>query len=170
MDDYINDADLFRFNSFLKGPEGRTYYEIGDSLPSIDDMFQGNVYYAILFKRNPSSVVGHWVALIKFSDSTFEFFDCLGQPVPQPVLDRLEEYGLEKGLTPQLHRTSRSLMAKDGIICGHWVMFRLLTLPKTLAQFQGFFSKLIPKRSKISNDDVVRFVINIPYATKKISR
>jgi hypothetical protein len=72
MEEYVNDADLFRFNSFLKGPVGGVYHEIGPDLPSLEDLFPENAYYAILFKRNPDKVVGHWVVLIKFSDTVFE--------------------------------------------------------------------------------------------------
>jgi hypothetical protein len=165
MEEYVNDADLFRFNSFLKGPVGGVYHEIGPDLPSLEDLFPENVYYAILFKRNPHSVVGHWVVLIKFSDTVFEYFDCLGDPVPQPVLQRLEEYGLMHNVQPQLHRSSRSLMTRDGIICGKWVMFRLC-LPNSLAKFNAFFDTLLGKRSKLKPDDIVNFVINIPYDVK----
>lgn len=156
MDRYVNDADLFRFNQFLKGPGSDVYHEIGDGLPSIEEMFPDHVYYAILFKRNPSSPVGHWVVLIKFSDNTFEYFDCLGQPVPKEVLQRLEEYSPEV----VLHRNSRSLMAPDGVLCGKWVMLRLLALPHPLREFNAFFDR----KGKLTPDQVVNFLINIPYA------
>ncbi len=167
MEEYVNDADLFRFNSFLKGPVGGVYHEIGPNLPSLEDLFPENAYYAILFKRNPDSVVGHWVVLIKFSDTVFEYFDCLGDPVPREVLARLEEaQGVRGNQGVTLNRNSRSLMARDGIICGKWVMFRLLTLPNSLAKFNAFFDTLLGKRSKLKPDGIVNFVINIPYDVK----
>ena len=164
MDKYINDADLFRFNQFLKGPGSEVYHEIGPNLPSVEEMFPEHVYYAILFRRNPNSTVGHWVVLIKFSDTVFEYFDCLGDPVPQPVIERLEEYAQGGEIT--LQRNSRSLMARDGIICGKWVMFRLMCLPNGIAKFNAFFDSLLGKKRKMTADAIVNFVVNIPYAEK----
>jgi hypothetical protein len=125
-----------------------------------------HVYYAILFKTVPNSVVGHWCCLIRFSDTVFEFFDCLGDPPPPVVLDRLEEYGLLQGVTPTLHRNSRRLMDKRGSICGKWVMFRLLALPSSLEKFNTFIKTLVGKRKGLTADMIVNFLINIPVGEK----
>jgi hypothetical protein len=166
MDKLISDADLSRFNGFLKGPTGGTYHAIDDSLPSIEELFPDHVYYAILFKTVPNSVVGHWVCLIRFSDTRFEFFDCLGDPPPSVVLDRLREYGLLQGIAPVLQRNSRSLMSKTGTICGKWVMFRLLSLPNSLEKFNTFIKTIVGKRKGLSADAIVNFLINIPVGEK----
>lgn len=166
MDKLISDADLSRFNGFIKGPTGGTYYVLDDSLPSIDELFQGHVYYAILYQAHPSSTIGHWVCLIKFSDTCFEYFDCLGGPPPSILLDRLEEYGLLQGVTPTLHRNSRSLMDKSGNICGKWVMFRLMALPNSLEKFNTFIKLLVGKRKGLTADMIVNFLINIPVGEK----
>ena len=170
MEKLISDADLSRFNGFIKGPTGGTYHVIDDSLPSIEALFPDHVYYAILFKTVPSSTIGHWVTLIRYSDTTFEYFACLGDPPPPVVLDRLQDYGLLQGVTPILHRNSRSLMAKNGTICGKWVMFRLLTLPNSLEQFNAFIKALVGKRKGFTADTIVNFLINIPVGEKTSSR
>lgn len=161
MDRYISDADLFRFNIFLKGPGSDTFYYI-DDLPSIDEMFPENVYYAILFKKNPGSTIGHWVCLIKFSEDVFEYFDCLGKPPPDAVYEALSQYG-----NVTLQQSHRPLMAPNGIICGKWVMFRIMCLPNTIKQFHSFFDSIIPRKSRLTPDAVVNFIINIPYAYRK---
>jgi hypothetical protein len=142
MDRYISDADLFRFNNFLKGPGSDTFYYL-DNLPSIEEMFPEHVYYAIIFKRNPGSDIGHWVCLIKFSDNVFEYFDCLGKHAPNEVYDVLSRYG-----DVTLNQSHRQLMATNGTICGKWVMFRLMCLPNTIKQFHSFFDVIIPRKSE----------------------
>ena len=166
MDKLISDADLSRFNGFIKGPTGGTYYVIDDSLPSIDELFQGHVYYAILYQAHPSSAIGHWVCLIKFSDTVFEYFDCLGNPPPPILLELLEGYGRLHEITPTLHRNSRSLMDKRGSICGKWVMFRILALPNTLESFNAFIKVLVGKRKGLTADMIVNFLVNIPVGEK----
>lgn len=166
MDKLISDADLFRFNTFLKGPTGSTFYTIDETLPPIEDLFPEHVFYAILFQKTPSSTIGHWVVLIQHDEKIFEYFDCLGNEVPLVVLDRLNLYGRINNINPILHRNSRSLMAKDGVICGKWVMFRLMTLPNSLEKFNAFIKGLVGKRKGFTADMVVNFLINIPVGEK----
>ena len=166
MDKLISDADLSRFNGFIKGPTGGTYYVINDSLPTIEELFPEHVYYAILFKTTPNSTIGHWTCLIRFSDTVFEFFDCLGDPPPPVVVDRLREYGLLQGITPVLQRNSRSLMAKTGTICGKWIIFRIMALPASIEKFNAFLTALVGKRKGLTADSIVNFLINIPVGEK----
>jgi hypothetical protein len=57
-------------------------------------------------------------------------------------------------------------MATNGTICGKWVMFRLMCLPNTIKQFHSFFDVIIPRKSRLTPDSIVNFIVNIPYAYK----
>lgn len=152
MELYISDIDLSRFNHFLQGQNAqKTFYRV-DNLPTIDEMFGDETYHAVLFKQWPGQTVGHWVVLIKFTDTHFEYFDCLGDPPPPEVYSCLEEYG-----DVTLDFTSRSLMGKENTVCGKWVMFRLFCLPANLEKFLEFF-----KSWKKSPDSMVSFLVNLP--------
>jgi hypothetical protein len=70
--------------------------------------------------------VGHWVLLTKLDEYRYEYFDCLGDPVPDEVTAL--SWNRENVL---LETTSRKLMDPKGTICGKWVMFRLLCFPTT---------------------------------------
>lgn len=164
-DKLISNFDLNRFNRFLRGNNRfPTFFHI-DELPSIDTMFAEDVYYVILYQDMLDEDVGHWVTLIKWDENTFEYFDCLGDPVRDQVLDRLNEYSEQHNLKVELIEAKREIMDRDNFICGKWTMFRILTLPKTLKEFYNFFDMLTTKRGKkkIHPDDIVDFVISLPY-------
>lgn len=152
MESLISNLDLRRFNTFLRGEPGKDYWVIDDSLPPLDVLFAGSNYYQILFKPNPGSAVGHWVVLIKFDETEYEYFDCLGDEVPPQVLKLFECPPFDIWLS----RSGRSLMAKNGTICGRWVIFRLFCLPNPLGDFLTFF------RNRKDPDKLVRFIVNIP--------
>lgn len=159
MEKYINDIDLSRFNNFLQGDSPASTFYYMDDLPSLESLFPEHVYYAILFKKNPGSEVGHWVCLIQISDTDFEYFDCLGGPLPQEIVD------LFTGRHANVHHSKKPFMARDNYICGKWVMFRIMCLPNDLATFTAFVEKLTNRR-KITPDSIVDFIINIPYGEK----
>jgi hypothetical protein len=170
MDKYISDNDISRFNNFLKGPGSDVFYRIGPDLPPVEEIFHDHVYYAVLFQENPDSHIGHWVCLIKISENQFEYFDCLGKTVPPEVNNILHDYKERNGLTElELYSTNRSLMNPKGYICGKWTMLRIMTLPSSLNAFIGFFDSLIgkvPKKGKPNRDQIVDFLISIPYGYK----
>ena len=158
MDKLISNTDLARFNSFLQGYTGQNTYYFVDNLPSLDTIFAENVYYAFLFKKWPGQTVGHWVALIKFEEDHFEYFDCLGEKPPQEVLNLFEQ--VPGPIT--LDYTSRSLMAPNNTICGKWCIFRTFCLPAGLGDFIKLFSSW-----KKTPDSLVDFVVRIPMGLKE---
>lgn len=154
MDKYISDHDLSRFNMFLRGNSGeRTFHKVSE-LPPLDSLFTDSNYYTVLFKEWPGETIGHWVLLIKFSDTHYEYFDCLGDPPPAEVFELLES----SGVNVRLDYTTRRLMALTGTICGKWCMFRLICLPNSLEKFLEFFKK----STKGTPDSIVSFIVNIP--------
>lgn len=153
MDKYISNFDLGRFNMFLRQNESlETFYYIND-LPSLEEMFSDEKYYAILFKQWPGEEIGHWVLLIKFTETRFEYFDCLGDSPPQEVINLLESQGFDVNLDC----TSRKLMDRNGTICGKWCMFRLLCIPNNLQKFLKFIDSF-----KGKPDTIVNFIMNLP--------
>ena len=165
QDKYINDVDLRRFNLFLQGnTRAQTFYYM-DDLPSVDTMFPDKVYSAILHKRNPEGNVGHWTLLIKWDENTFEYFDCLGDRAPIELQNVLDDYSELYSKPLKLHESGRQLMGKHNYICGKWVIFRLMTIPRKLDEFYRFFDVLTkgPKgKQKVSPDAIVNFIVNIP--------
>ena len=170
MEKYVSDSDISRFNNFLKGPGSDVFYRVGPDMPMIEEIFHDHVYYTVLFKENTDSPVGHWVCLIKISETQFEYFDCLGNSVPMEVGALLRDYKDRNGLPEiELYSTDRSLMAPTGYICGKWTMLRIMTLPSSLKEFIGFFDTLVGKvsrKGKPTRDQVVDFLISIPYGYK----
>lgn len=159
-DKYINDVDLGRFNLFLQGnAQVQTFYHV-DNLPSIEEMFPDHIYYAIMYKKNPDSVIGHWVLLLRWSLDVFEYFDCLGSSTPPEVQSILDDYSELNSIPIQLIESRRQLMHKQNYICGKWVIFRLMTIPQSLGQFYSFFDKI---KTKMTPDTLVNFVVNIPF-------
>lgn len=151
----ISDRDFSRFNQFLRnGEPGKDFYYLDETLPSLSELFSGENYYAILFKRNPGTEIGHWVTLICIEENShYEYFDCLGKPPPQVIFDRLKGIG-----KVNLDFTQRSLMNVNNSICGRWVFCRLLALPSSLKEFLEFFKKL----KGHTPDQLVSFLFNIP--------
>ena len=162
-DKYINDVDLERFNLFLQGKtKAQTFYSV-DNLPPLEDMFPEHIYYAILHKKNPGSNVGHWVLLIRWKEDVFEYFDCLGVLAPQEVRDILDDYSEMHSTPLRLIESGRPLMGKNNHICGKWVIFRLMTIPHTLAEFYSLFDHISRKKKGLSPDSIVNFIVNIPF-------
>lgn len=160
-DKYINDLDLTRFNLFQLGNNsGKTFYDT-DDLPPLEELFQDHVHYAILHKKNPGTEVGHWVLLVRWSDTTFEYFDCLGFRAPLEVMAMLDDYSELHSQPLTLIESGRQLMNINNFICGKWVMFRIMTLPNDLNTFYKFIDRITSK--KVSADTVVNFMINIPF-------
>lgn len=163
IDRFINDIDLERFNLFLQGDsKAQTYYNI-DNLPPLHDMFPDHVYYAILHKKNPGTEVGHWVLLIKWDDQHFEYFDCLGHQAPQALKNALDDYSELYSLPINLTESGRVLMGKNNFICGKWVIFRLMCIPKDIRAFYKFFDTICNPKKGLTPDSIVNFVVNIPF-------
>lgn len=154
MDKYISSRDLSRFNLFLQQKQALSTFYYLENPPPLSQMFSGDDYYAILFKEYPGETVGHWVVLIKHSETLYEYFDCLGVPPPDSLV-KLIENSVDDNVV--LESTSRKLMHEDNTICGKWVIFRLMCLPNSLEDFLKFFAKI-----KMKPDDVVEFIINLP--------
>lgn len=155
MNSLISDRDFSRFNDFLRnGAPGIDYHLLDDTLPSMNQIFSGENYFAVLFKPNQGSMVGHWVVLIKHTENRYEYFDCLGDDPPAIIFERLRELGS----TITLEFSSRGLMDRTNSICGRWVFCRLLALPNNLSSFIQFFKKI----KGITPDQLVSFLYNIP--------
>lgn len=156
MEKYISNLDLARVNIFLRQEISLEDYHRISALPTLEELFRGDRYYAILFKEWPGESVGHWVVLIKHDEYRYEYFDCLGDPVPDEVTALFSN----TGKNVLLETTSRKLMHPKGTICGKWVMFRLLCLPNNLQAFLKFIDSFRGKP-----DSLVEFVINLPMKT-----
>lgn len=164
---YINDSDLHRFNSFLQGDWGnRPYYDVRD-LPPLEELFAGPIYYAILYLSNPTTAVGHWCVLVKHSEQgEYEYFDCLGLPPPQQVINLFQQAAENKTSHRALKLSwlKEPLMSKTGILCGKYVMMRLQTLPNSLDEFYALVKKLSSVME--SPDHLVDTLIKMPFASE----
>ena len=159
MDTYISDLDIDRFSRFLNISKDVIRYESDiKNFSDIDSLFEDtNSYFAVLFKSNndPNDPVGHWTCLLKHDEQTYEYFDCLGDPVPDNIIEAVAEgYGVEK-----LFSLTKPLMDRDGIICGKWVISRILAAKSSLEEYYNFFTKNITGKKP---DDVINFLFNIP--------
>ena len=158
MDKYISDVDIDRFSRFLGIDKDVIVFESDiQSGQDIDAMFEGtNAYFCVLFKENPNpdDPVGHWTCLIKFNDTHYEYFDCLGNPVPENIIQAVIEVGGE-----ELSCLTTNLMDLDGIICGKWVISRVLALPNTLEDYSSFF---LNKTKGMRPDEVISLLFNLP--------
>lgn len=161
-DKYLNDIDLTRFNAFLQGSTTTPTFHYVDNLPPLSELFPDHVYYAILFKKNIGTDIGHWVVLIKWDERTYEYFDCLGTPAPQEVRDILDDFSELTSLPIVLLESGRQLMAKNNFICGKWVIFRLMTIPHSIKAFHNFID-VLTRGKKVRADDIVNFIVNIPF-------
>ena len=156
MNSLISSRDFSRFNQFLRnGAPGVDYNLLDWSLPPLEEVFSGENYFAVLFKPNAGSQVGHWVTLIKHTQTRYEYFDCLGDEPPAIIFQRLREL---EDPNIVLEYSSRGLMDRTNTICGRWVFCRLLSLPNSLPSFLNFFSKV----KGITPDQLVSFLYNIP--------
>lgn len=153
MEKLISNLDLGRLNLFLRQDNSLEDYHRISSLPALEELFRGDRYYAILFKEWPGEAVGHWVLLTKIDEYRYEYFDCLGDPLPDEVTTLFS--GTGKNIL--LETTSRKLMDPKGTICGKWVMFRLLCFPNSLQTFLKFIDSFRGKP-----DELVSFLINLP--------
>lgn len=156
---YISNNELHRFNLFYR-PTSHVipdYYEL-HHMPSIDEVFHhADVFYTFVFIRNPKSSIGHWCLLIKYDDSTFEWFDCLNDPIPELLAKNFDDYSNKYNIKLTLHSTNTPFMHRKNWICGKWCMLRVMTLPNNL----GKFTKKIAELSKVMKpDDLVDFVVN----------
>lgn len=158
MSKYISDIELERFNTFQRTYDFNepTYYLMSE-LPSIDRMFASDdIYYVFLFIENPKSQVGHWTVLIKWSENVFEYFDCLADPTPTELEQRIQEYSDAMDAPTTLITLNKPLMDRKNWICGKWCMFRIMTMPHTLDEMKAFFDKV-----SITPDTLVDFTINL---------
>lgn len=157
---YISNKELGRFNLFYRPTDypGIPDYYFLDSLPHLDEIFgHPDVFYTFVFIKYPRSNVGHWCLLIKLDDTNFEWFDCLGKPVPDMLAVRLEEYANDHGIIVDLHGCKKAFMAEDNWICGKWCMFRVMTLPNSLEEFAAKIEQI---RDVMEPDELVDFTVN----------
>ena len=157
---YISNRELERFNLFYRptAPGTAPDFVFLNSLPSLAEIFQNpSVFYTFVFQEHPNKRVGHWCLLIKIDDAHFEWFDCLAQPVPSQLRDRLNEYAEGLGFEIALFSLQEPLMSKTNWICGKWCMFRVMTLPNSP---EAFHTKLGRLREVTSLDDLVDFTVN----------
>lgn len=154
MDKYISNKDLEDFTRYLGDFDNFLFFEedIGNGI-SIDDLFNGDNYFAILFKKNPHSEIGHWTCMIKWDDYQYEYFDCLAEPPAQNILNSV----MIKGGT--LEVLTKPLMHHEGIICGKWVISRISSIPTSLKEYTKFFKSI---SKKYSPDSVINLLFNLP--------
>lgn len=159
MDRYISDDDLDRFTRFLNIDRDVIRLERDIvSFSDVESLFNDtNSYFTVLFKENPdpNKPIGHWTCLIKHDDETYEYFDCLGDPVPPNILEAIADgYGVSR-----LDVLTKPLMKRDEIICGKWVISRILAAPSSLREYFSFFTE---KVKGMNPDEVIDLLFNIP--------
>lgn len=112
-----------------------SYTELKD-YDSIDDLFEGYKYIALLYTDNPEEV-GHWVLLIRHKDDEIELFDSYGiKPDNQlnfvskkknlfPYLTKI----LKDNNIHKLHYSIKRLQTMNDNIgtCGRHLIWRALT-------------------------------------------
>ena len=164
MDKYISNVDLERFSRFLNLDTDAIMYE--SDIQTGDDvhrLFENtNAYFCVLFKENPNpgQDVGHWTCLIKHSEGSYEYFDCLADDIPDNILKAINEADAHSVCTMK-----RALMDRRGIVCGKWVISRILALPNNLRQYSDFFFtqvKFNKSKGIKSPDDVLNLLLNLP--------
>lgn len=160
MNKYISNKELARFNLFYRPTTAGNApdFVFLNSLPPLAEIFQSpDVFYTFVFQEHPGQSVGHWCLLIKIDDKRFEWFDCLAQPVPLQLKERLNEYSGITGRPVSLFSFDEAVMARRNWICGKWCMFRVMTLPRSPEEFQ----KKLKKLSQVTVlDDLVDFTVN----------
>lgn len=158
MDQYVTDVDISRFSQFLNLDRDAIRYEV-DIITGNDilNLFENtNAYFCVLFKQdpNPRKVVGHWTCMIKHNDEVYEYFDCLGDPVPENIINAFRQLGVQ-----ELQYSDKELMNRNGIICGKWVISRVLALPNSLDSYVNFFLENI---KGMTPDEVINMLFNLP--------
>lgn len=158
--DFISNEDLERFTKFLN-PRFRDFifYEADITEPHhLDEIFHDGNYFAIIFRENPQSNVGHWVLFVKHSPTRYEYFDCLGLSIPENIYRVLEQRAEQDG-DISLDRLTLPLMASNNNECGKYVMLRINSLPTPLKDFAKFFEDI---SKKYSPDVFIKLFYNLP--------
>jgi len=102
--------------------------------------------------------VGHWVLLIRHSETKYEYFDCLAMPPPENILRIFQDHADLVG-DVKLEQLSNPVMKIDEIDCGKWVMIRINSLPTPLKSLIKFFDDI---SEKYSPSVFVKMFYNLP--------
>lgn len=158
--DFISNQDLERFTAYLN-PKLKDFIFFESDLvdhTQLDDIFHDGNYFAILFKENPVSSVGHWVLLVKHKPTKYEYFDCLGGLPPENLLRIFKQRSDFDG-DIKVSWLNRPLMGQQEIDCGKYVILRINSLPTQLKTFVKFFDDI---SEKYSPSMFVNMFLNLP--------
>ena len=152
INSFVNSVDLDKYLGFLNFQYDYVYRE--SDLRSIDEMFVGNNYLAIILLYDDRPV-GHFVVLRKDSENEYSYMDCLGMPLSDHLASLFADFS-EK---VKINILTKRMMAKDGIICGKYCILFCLSGDTSLEVFYESLSK----NKKFSPDSVVNNLLKLEY-------
>lgn len=156
INSYVNSVDLERYLGYLRFDYPFIYRH--SELPwDVNDMFRGNNTHAIILLHDDHpSGVGHYVCLRKDAvDGSgveyFTWFDCLGDPMPQTVVERFRKQSVVSFL-------DKPLMSKTENLCGKYCIAFVNAGNIELSLFEKLLSS-----SKYSPDQLVANLYRLNY-------
>jgi hypothetical protein len=150
---YINDKDLIKFCN-MYGFNNK-YIHNNNDINSIDELFSGKNYFAIIFIENKDSNIGHWVVLKNIDDINYEYFDCLADDNER----LLELFKLQKQ-DCTLTCLNKPLMKPDGILCGKYCISYILSGDLELNEY----ARLLSSNKLVHPDEYIDKLYRVDYS------
>ena len=150
----VSNHDLNKFIQSQNLKHKCMFFE--DEFESIDELFPGDNNFAVVFLYNEGTEVGHWVLLLNLSTSDkkhIEYFDCLGKkPIPRiEIIRKRDNYDITF--------LNKALMAPDGILCGKYVISRIMSRDTKL----DIYFKILTSNKSFTPDAIIDNMYRLEY-------
>lgn len=139
---YINNLDLESFAEWYTDGKQQHVFHMED-ITSIDQLFEGERFFVFIFLKKPDSDVGHWVLLIKYNETEYEYFDCLANENPSELVKLFNDHVEKTDLEIDVYKLDKAIMSRDEILCGFYCIQRLMCLELNPKEYQNFMLKEI---------------------------